>query len=199
MVCLRLILPIRCSAILTLAMRGRVAGNAVHSRGVRTQYVHDVRQVLALPGASGDDGFMPPPTLDYQTFTAARTHLKDVFDASEQGRTVTVGRDDYVAVVVAADRLRDYFFKTIAPRITARFDSESQTWFALMEGRPFVSEGLDLGAALEDLALSLREYAEDWEQRLQSASNHSNNWALVQLVKLSSPEQLLEWMQSGGE
>ena len=41
------------SDLVTLA--ARVAGNAVHSLGVRTLYVHDVREVLALPGPSGDD------------------------------------------------------------------------------------------------------------------------------------------------
>ncbi|UXW86488.1 hypothetical protein NFX31_02815 [Microbacterium azadirachtae] len=70
---------------------------------------------------------------------------------------------------------------------------------ALMSGRPFVSEGATVDDALSDLVLSLREYAEDWEARLQQAPNHRDNWSLVQLVKLSSDAQLLEWFERGGE
>lgn len=68
-----------------------------------------------------------------------------------------------------------------------------------MSGRPFVSEGATVDDALADLLESLREYAEDWDTRLQHAPNHQDNWALVQLVKLSSEEELLEWFERGGE
>ena len=68
-----------------------------------------------------------------------------------------------------------------------------------MEGRPFVSEGIDADGALMDLVLSLREYADDWEDRLEFASNHSGNWGLIQLITLSTVEQLVEWLERGGE
>ncbi|WP_220387441.1 hypothetical protein [Microbacterium azadirachtae] len=77
--------------------------------------------------------------------------------------------------------------------------SEHGRIIALMSGRPFVSEGATVDDALSDLVLSLREYAEDWEARLQQAPNHRDNWSLVQLVKLSSDAQLLEWFERGGE
>ena len=68
-----------------------------------------------------------------------------------------------------------------------------------MDGRPVVSEGTDVDGALAELALSLREYAKDWDDRLERAPNHADNWALVQLIKLSTDEQLLEWLERGGE
>ena len=51
-----------------------------------------------------------------------------------------------------------------------------------------MSEGADVDGALADLPLLLREYAEDWDDRLESAPNHTGNWAVVQLINLSTDE-----------
>ena len=138
-----------------------------------------------------------PLVADYRTFTDARSHLKEVFDATARGRTVTVQRDGQLSAVMPVDRLRTYFSRTVSPRV--RVTREGDRTIALMDGRPFVSEGTNVDGALADLALSLREYAEDWDDRLESAPNHAGNWALVQLIKLSTDEQLLEWLERGGE
>lgn len=135
--------------------------------------------------------------VDYPSFTRTREHLKDVLDATAQGRTVTVARDGELSAVVPLDRLRDYFFHTVSPRV--RLLAENGVTVALMEDRAFVSEGRNVEEALADLALTLREYAEDWEHRLQQAPNHAQNWGLVQLVKLSTETELLEWLERGGE
>ena len=42
--------------------------------------------------------------------------------------------------------------------------------------------------------LALREYAEDWVDRLFVAPNHAGHWGLVQLVALSDDEQLATWL-----
>lgn len=138
-----------------------------------------------------------PLTVDYSTASDARKHLKDVLDSVQRGKIVTVRRDELVSAVVPADRLRDYFFRTVSPRVS--LTREDDRVIALMDDRPFVSEGADVDDALDDLALSLREYAEDWEDRLQHAPNHAENWALVQLIKLSTEEELLAWFRHGGE
>jgi len=138
-----------------------------------------------------------PLTVDYPTASDARKHLKDVLDSVQRGRIVTVRRDELVSAVVPADRLRDHFFHTVSPRVS--LTREDDRVIALMDDRPFVSEGADVDDALDDLALSLREYAEDWEDRLQHAPNHAGNWALVQLIKLSTEEELLAWFRHGGE
>lgn len=135
--------------------------------------------------------------VDYPTYSSARTHFKDVLDASESGRSVTVSRDGQVSVVMQAEHLRKFFSRTVSPRV--ELATEDGRVIALMSGRPFVSEGATVDDALADLLDSLREYAEDWETRLQHAPNHRDNWALVQLVKLSSNEELLEWFERGGE
>lgn len=135
--------------------------------------------------------------VDYPTYSSARTHFKDVLDASESGRSVTVSRDGQVSVVMRAERLRTFFFRTVSPQV--ELAHEDGRVVALMSGRPFVSEGATVDEALADLVESLREYAEDWEARLQHAPNHRDNWALVQLIKLSSDEELLDWFERGGE
>jgi hypothetical protein len=40
----------------------------------------------------------------------------------------------------------------------------------------------------------LREYADDWQERLLDAPNHRNNRGLIQLIGLSDDNQLLEWL-----
>ncbi|TFD61301.1 prevent-host-death protein [Cryobacterium sp. Hh7] len=127
-----------------------------------------------------------------------RTHLKEVLDASARGQTVTMQRGGLVSVVMSAELLRTHLFRVVSPRLRLSGDDSDRTT-ARMEGRPFVSEGIDADGALADLVLSLREYADAWEDRLGFASNHSGNWGLIQLITLSTDEQLVEWLERGGE
>jgi hypothetical protein len=45
------------------------------------------------------------------------------------------------------------------------------------------------------MVAALREYAEDWADHLRHASNHEKNWGLVQIIDLSSDEELRDWLQ----
>ncbi|KQO45118.1 MULTISPECIES: type II toxin-antitoxin system prevent-host-death family antitoxin [unclassified Frigoribacterium] len=128
----------------------------------------------------------------YATASEARRDFKRVLDASEHGATVTVSRDSYVAAVVDAERLRSFLARTVVAGVRAFHDDGA--WAVVMEGRPFAAEAVDLDEAVADLAASLREYAADWNDHLQAAPNHSDNWGLVQLVALSDDEQLLAWL-----
>lgn len=136
-------------------------------------------------------------TIDYPSYSSAREKLKDVLDAVDQGKTVTLAREGSVSIVVPLERLRDYFFRTVSPKISV-FKEKGIT-VALMTDRPFAAEGVDVDSALSELIIVLREYASDWEQRLKDAPNHKQNWALVQLIKVSTDEQLLDWFSHGGE
>ncbi|WFR68414.1 hypothetical protein P9139_09675 [Curtobacterium flaccumfaciens] len=140
---------------------------------------------------------MVPIAADYPTYSRAREHFKDMLDATATGRTVTIARDGAVSAMLPVDPLRSYFFRTVSPRVSVFRDGGVVV--ALMEGRPFVSEGGSVDQALDDLALTLQEYAADWEDRLRHAPNHHDAWALVQLVKLSTDAELREWLERGGE
>lgn len=74
---------------------------------------------------------------------------------------------------------------------------EDGHWLVVMERYGFVSEGRDIEEAMTDLLRALREYALDWEARLSAAPNHAANRDLVELVRLSTDEQLRDWLRSG--
>jgi predicted RNase H-like HicB family nuclease len=92
---------------------------------------------------------------------------------------------------VDADRLR-YFLSKISPSATVV--SEAGSWWIFIQGLPVSADGATLEEALDETVVALREYAEDWQDRLSAAPNHVDNWGLVQLVGLSTDAQLREWL-----
>lgn len=140
---------------------------------------------------------MTTRSADYESASAARSEFKSVLDRAARGRAVTVRRGSSVSAVTDAQRLQAYFAETVSPR--AKVFAEDGRWVVLLEQRPFVAEGATVADALVDLVAALREYAEDWEARLSTAPNHESNWALVQLIFLSTDEQLLDWIERGGQ
>jgi predicted RNase H-like HicB family nuclease len=121
----------------------------------------------------------------FESYTDARAHLKDLLDAAERGRVATVRRDSRTTALVDQERLR-YF--------RARVVAEANGWSIFIPGLPVAADGATLDEALDEMILALREYAEDWQERLLDAPNHANNWGLVQLVSLSTDDQLREWL-----
>lgn len=117
-----------------------------------------------------------------------------VLDAAKRGRVVTVNRGRARSAVVSADRLRQYLSLTTPARTRTTIGDGAYVVF--LEDRPFVSEGEALEAAITDLIESLREHAEDWAERLQYAPNHADAWGLVQLVDLSTDEQLADRLRA---
>jgi len=59
---------------------------------------------------------------------------------------------------------------------------------------PVAADGGTFEEAITDMVAALREYAEDWQDHLLHASNHRDNWGLVQMISLSSDEQLGKWL-----
>lgn len=133
----------------------------------------------------------------YLSFTDARKSLKDILDAAENGAVVSIERGDRVSVVTDRDRLRDLLVRAVPS--TARVVAEKDAWVIVIPQTPFAAEGQSLDAAVDDLIANLREYASEWADHFASAPNHVGNWALVQLVNLSSDDALRAWLLSGEE
>lgn len=129
----------------------------------------------------------------YDTVTEARKHFSDLIDAAESGRPATVRRNVRRAAIVDADRLR-LLLSSLTPS-RAQAVAEGGGWSVVLPGLPIAADGDTFDEALDETVTALREYAEDWSSRLRHAPNHQHNWGLVQIVDLSTDEQLKEWLQ----
>jgi predicted RNase H-like HicB family nuclease len=131
-------------------------------------------------------------TVHFDSYTDARSHLKDLLDAAERGRVATVRRDSRTTALVDRERLR-YFLASVSPS-RAQVVAEDGGWSVFIPGLPVAADGASFDEALDEMIVAMREYAEDWQARLLDAPNHANNWGLVQLVTLSDDQQLREWL-----
>jgi predicted RNase H-like HicB family nuclease len=138
----------------------------------------------------GEGGVMA--AVHYDSYTDARTHLKDLLDAAERGRVATVRRDSRTTAFVDQERLR-HFLAVVCPS-RAQVIAEEGGWSVFIPGLPVAADGATFDEALDEMVLALREYAEDWQDHLLDAPNHAGNWGLVQLVSLSDDDQLREWL-----
>ncbi|RKT83481.1 Antitoxin of toxin-antitoxin, RelE / RelB, TA system [Saccharopolyspora antimicrobica] len=130
--------------------------------------------------------------LHFDSYTEARAHLKDLLDAAERGRAATIRRDSALTAVVDVERLR-YFLASLVPS-RAEAVSEADGWSVFIPGLPVAADGDTFDEAIDEMVVALREYADDWHDRLLDAPNHRENWGLVQLVSLSDDEQLRDWL-----
>lgn len=132
----------------------------------------------------------------YESYTQARTHLKDLLDAAESGRVATVRRESRTTAFVDRERLR-YFLAAVTPS-GAQVVAEGGGWSVFVPGLPVAADGATFDEALDEMVDALREYAEDWQDHLIDAPNHNANWGLVQLISLSDDAQLREWLIGPG-
>jgi predicted RNase H-like HicB family nuclease len=132
----------------------------------------------------------------YDSYTDARAHLKDLLDAAERGRVATVRRDAGRTAVVDVERLRAVLAALIASR--TQVVAEAGGWSVFIPGIPVAADGATFEEAVSEMVDALREYAEDWQERLLDAPNHRNNWGLVQLISLSTDDQLRDWLVGPG-
>jgi predicted RNase H-like HicB family nuclease len=127
-----------------------------------------------------------------ESYTEARTHLKELLDAAGRGRPATIRRDRDWAAVVDAERLR-YFLAVMSP-VRAEVVQEGGGWSVFLPGTPVAADGGTFDEAVTEMVDALREYAADWVERLLDAHRHRDNWGLVQLIALSDDDQLRAWL-----
>jgi prevent-host-death family protein len=130
--------------------------------------------------------------LHYDSYTEARAHFKELLDAAERGQPATVRRESSTAMVVDARRLLRLLLEIYPSR--AQVMAEGGGWSVFIPGLPVAADGATFGEAIIEMIDALREYADDWQDHLHNVPNHADNWGLVNLIALSSDEQLSEWL-----
>ena len=130
--------------------------------------------------------------LHYDSYSEGRSHLKDLLDAAERGTLATVRRESATAAVVDVERLRQFLASVIPSRAEAV--PEAGGWSVFVPGLPVGADGATFEDAITETVDALREYADDWQDRLLEAPNHREHWGLVQLIGLSDDEQLRAWL-----
>ena len=136
------------------------------------------------------------PAVHYDSYTEARNNLKSLLDAAENGQVATVRRDSATTAVLDAARLR-YFLASVVPS-RAEVVQEGDGWSIFIPRLPVAADGATFDEAITEMVEALREYAQDWQDRLLHAPNHRENWGLVQLISLSDDNQLREWLVGPG-
>lgn len=128
----------------------------------------------------------------FDSFTEARSKLRCVLDAAHEGVVTTVIRDKERFVVLTADARGAELRRLL--HSDAVVVAEGGGWAAFLPGVPVHGDAGTFDEAIDDLIDALREYAEDWNERLHAAPNHAGHRSLVELVELSDDDQLREWL-----
>ncbi|MCG8917449.1 hypothetical protein L6E12_16815 [Actinokineospora sp. PR83] len=72
--------------------------------------------------------------------------------------------------------------------------NEGGGWSVFIPGLPVAADGATFDDAIDEMIDALREYAEDWQERLSVAPDHQENWMLVQLVSRNDDLGLRDWL-----
>lgn len=129
----------------------------------------------------------------FSSYTSARSNLRGVLDAARAGLVTTIVRDSERYVVLDAEVLREELSQFLPARAVVVV-AEGGGWSAILPGVPVHGDAATFEEAIADLIQALREYAEDWNEDLHAAPNHRQHLGLVELVELSSDEQLRDWL-----
>lgn len=128
----------------------------------------------------------------FDSYSEARGRLKDLLDAAEHGRVATVRRHATRAAIVDVERLRGYLADVAPWKVQVVAEADGFSLF--VPGVPVAADAGSFDEAVTEMVDALREYAQDWQERLSKSPNHQNNWGLVQLVGLSDDDQLRSWI-----
>ena len=131
--------------------------------------------------------------MTFLSYTETRQQLRSALNTADDGVPIGINRRDSRVVLVDLKLFQELL--TSCPLVgRPEAVAESDGWTVLLPGTPIAAEGDDFDHAIEEFIAALREYAEDWIARLRRVPNHAGNWPLVQLVRLSTDESLMDWV-----
>lgn len=131
----------------------------------------------------------------FESYTSARQNMRAVLDAASDGLVTTVTRDAERYLVVPAEQLREELAGLRPSR--AEVLAEGGGWVVVLPGLPVHGDGDSFDDAVDDAIEALRQYAHDWNERLRVAPNHARHRSVVEVVELSTDEQLRDWLLGG--
>lgn len=134
--------------------------------------------------------------MQFLTYSETRRRLREVLDAAEAGKAAGIERRGSRVALVERDRLHCLLadsWRLGRPEAVA----EAGGWSMFLPGTPIAADGADLDEAVEEFIEALREYAQDWEERLRLTPNHEHLWPLVLFVSMSSDAEIASWVHGG--
>jgi predicted RNase H-like HicB family nuclease len=133
----------------------------------------------------------------YETVSDARDHLSAALTYADSGVLVIFKRAHHQHAMIAAAPLRHFLVSTLPSRAVIARDEHG--WSVYLPDQPIAADGATLDDALDQMVEALRTYAAAWQHVLRQAPNHADNWGLVQLIELSTDEQLRDWLNGTGD
>lgn len=131
----------------------------------------------------------------FDSYTSARQNLRAVLDAARAGLVTTINRDSEQYLVVGAEQVRNQL--ALLRPSHAEVVAEGGGWAVILPGLPVHGDGETFDEAIDDAIEALRDYAEDWNERLRLTPNHAAHRPVVELVELSDDGQLRDWLLGG--
>ena len=128
--------------------------------------------------------------LEFTQITAARAHLKEIYDSAERHVPAVVRREDDAPVAVVR---RDDLHRALRalcpldPQVRFADDGHVSLW---LDGLPVSAQAGDLSAVERGLIEALRDYADVWVEDLSRYPHHEDAWGVVNLVLLSTDSEL---------
>ncbi len=129
--------------------------------------------------------------MEYQDVTDVSYHITEALTAARDGVPVSVVQDSQRYALVEVDRLLKTF-AAASPR--ARVVHDGDRWCLFVPGLPVLAEGFTVNDMLDDAIAVLHEYADDWIDGVCGSAGTDTQWNVVQLVSLSTDEQLRGWL-----
>lgn len=136
-------------------------------------------------------------TRHFPSYTHTRDHLRDVLDAAGSGLVTSVTRGNEMFVVVRAEQQRKML--SLLRPADAQVVAEGGGWAVIFPGLSVHGDGDTFDGAVDDALEALREYAQAWNDDLHTAANHADNRAVVELIELSTDDELRSWVLGGEE
>lgn len=128
--------------------------------------------------------------LEYQSISAARSAISEIYNTAERHLAVGITREnDAPIAVIRQDHLKKALQALCLLKPQVRFSADGQVSMWL-DGLPVSGQGENFEVAGEDLINSLRDYAKTWVEDLRNYPNHKHRWDVVNLVLLSSDEEM---------